>query len=116
MKISQHKTNSLLNREEYMLFLEHAGKPTPKRAEIWQAVAEMLKKEKDHIIVDKIMSVPGQGGSNIKVLVYDKKDNVPKAKLEKMMARIEKKKAGEEGEAPAEAPAEAKAEKKEKAK
>jgi len=89
LKIDSQKRNELLNREECWISLEHAGKPTPKRAELIKVVAKELKKPEDCIIIDKIFSEFGKSASRLKVQVYDKKENVPQKKTEKMKIRIE---------------------------
>ncbi len=104
IKTDSLKKNALLNRDEYILSIDHSGKPTPKRAELLKEIAKELKKPEDCIIIDKIFTEFGRSASKLKVQVYEKKDDIPKAKLEKMKVRIEgpkKKEAAKPAPAPA---------------
>ena len=89
---TEHKKNPLLKRDEYVFLLDHSGKPTPSRQEILKDLAKELKASEDAIVIDKIISKPGSSVSDAKVLVYKKKEDIPKGKLEKMTP---KKKAAE---------------------
>ncbi len=102
IEIKEQKKNPLLKREEVSVSIEHPGKATPSRREILPELAKVLKSNEDLIIIDKIFSVHGMNVSEARLLVYKKKDEIPKEKLEKMKNRMaEKKKA--EAPAPAEA-------------
>ena len=100
----EQKKNPLMNRDEYVFNLDHSGKPTPSRHDILKEVAKEVKASEDVIIIDKIMSRSGVSISEVSTLVYKKKDDIPKGKLEKMKRRMVKKK--KEDTAPAPAPAE----------
>jgi ribosomal protein S24E len=96
MEIVKDKKNPAMKRDEHIISLEHKGKATPSRHEIMKEVAKLLKAKEDLIIVDKIISNKGVQSSMVYVLSYRKKDDVPKYKLEKMNARMEKAKARRE--------------------
>ncbi len=105
MKISEQKKNPLMKREEIWVSFEHPGKATPPRKEILAEMAKTLKADQELIIIDKIFSEKGRSKSKAKVLVYKKKEDVPKDKIEKMQRRMGKKKSPQEQEKPAEAAA-----------
>lgn len=88
VKIESHKKNPLLKREEAWISIEHKGKPTPKRTDIIEDAAKALKADKEFVIVDKIFSKGGKAASNVRVLVYSKKEDIPAAKAEKMKRRM----------------------------
>lgn len=100
LKVVETRKNPLLKREEVEALLEHAGKPTPKRDEILPSLVKVLRAKKELILIDKIFSVKGKGESRLKVLVYSKKDDIPKEKLEIIKKRSEKKKEKKEEPAP----------------
>ncbi|MFC2144045.1 hypothetical protein ACFLQO_01620 [Candidatus Aenigmatarchaeota archaeon] len=104
IEIKGERKNPLMKREEVTIRAEHSGKATPSRKDLLKEVATRLKSNEDLIIIDKIFSAKGRCQSDITVLVYKKKDDIPKDKLEKMKRRLEKKKKpGEEEPAPTEA-------------
>jgi ribosomal protein S24E len=105
MEVRGQRKNPLMKREEVMISVDHSGKATPQRAELIEEVAKKLKASKDLIIVDKIFSASGRSESSVKVLVYKKKEDIPKGKLDKMGAKLEKtakKKGAQAAEKPAE--------------
>ena len=113
IEINDQKKNPLMNRDEYMISLDHAGKPTPSRQEILKEIASEVKAKEDVIIIDKIFNKAGISASDVVVFVYNKEDEIPKDKLEKMTKRMKKKEKGEEAtpisaEAPKESGEEAK--------
>lgn len=100
VKVLERKKNPLMKREEVSAVYEHSGKPTPTRDEILPNLEKSLKAGKDLILIDKIFSIKGKGESRLKVLLYSKKEDIPKDKVEAIKKRAEKKKAKKE-EAPA---------------
>lgn len=118
-EIKEQKSNPLLKRDEVEVIVDHAGSSTPSRMEIMDAASKELKVNKDLVLVDKIFSIKGKGTSKVKVLVYKKKEDVPKEKLEGIEKRLEKvrkkAKAAATEEKPAEAGEEAKPEEKREA-
>ena len=87
-KIESHKKNPLLKREEALVIMEHEGKATPKRADIIEEAAKALKADRGLVIVDKISSREGRAASSARVLVYNKKEDIPAVKSEKMLKRM----------------------------
>lgn len=106
MKIEVQRTleNKLMKRSESVLTLDHSGKPTPSRPDVLKEVVKVLKAKEDAIIIDRITTKPGRGLSEIKVFVYQKKEDIPKHKLEKMERRTKKKEKPEEGKPGGETP------------
>ncbi|UCD07684.1 MAG: hypothetical protein JSW41_01800 [Candidatus Aenigmatarchaeota archaeon] len=92
MEILDRKKNPLMKREEIVFSVDHGGKATPARKDLLKEISGKLKVKEDLLIIDKIFSATGKSQSNLKILVYKKKDDIPKGKLEKMKARMEKKK------------------------
>jgi ribosomal protein S24E len=92
VKVLERKKNPLMKREEVNAIYEHAGKPTPTRDVILPHLEKSLKADKDLILIDKIFSINGKGESRLKVLVYSKKEDVPRDKAEIIKKRAEKRK------------------------
>jgi ribosomal protein S24E len=110
MEAKERKKNAPMKREEVMFSVNHEGKATPSRADLLKEVASKLKVKDELLIIDKIFSTSGKSESEVTVLVYKKKDDIPKGKLEKMKRRMEKKKKKPAEEPkPAEKPAEGEA-------
>lgn len=110
MEEKDKKKNAPMKREEVIFSVNHEGKATPSRADLLKEVASKLKVKDELLIIDKIFSTSGKSESDVTVLVYKKKDDIPKGKLEKMKRRMEKKKeAKPEEPKPAEKPAEGEA-------
>lgn len=99
MEIVSQKKNPLVGREDVHFRINHEGQRTPSRQEILKEIARMLKTNDDRIIIDRIFTVQGQAVSDAKVLAYDKKEDVPAYKTDKMKRRM---KAKSETEKPAE--------------
>lgn len=85
--ISQKK-NQLMGREEAEIKIYHHGQRTPARQEIVKEVADHLKTSENQIIIDRIITVTGDACSHVKVLAYEKSENVPAYKIEKMKRRM----------------------------
>lgn len=84
MDILSEKDNKLLGRREIWAQIEHTGKSTPTRNELWDAVTVKLKAPKETVVVDKIMGVPKTQTSKVKVFIYGSKEAVPQRKADKM--------------------------------
>ena len=100
VEIKDEKKNPLMKREEAVLVLDHSGKATPSRKEIWEAASKALKKDKNLIIVDSIFSEAGMSKSNARIFVYAKKEDIPEYKLRKMTDKKKEKKEEKSPEAP----------------
>lgn len=90
MEIVDQKKNPLMKREEVVFSLEHKGKATPSRMDMIKEIASKLNVKEDLLIIDRIISAKGNSKSSVKVLTYKKADDIPKGKLDKMKARLEK--------------------------
>ena len=90
VQIISQKKNPLTKSERVLLRVEHSKEATPNREKIWEEVSKTLKKNKELIIIDKITTLKGFASSEVKALVYSKKEDIPKYKAEKMKKRIEK--------------------------
>jgi ribosomal protein S24E len=98
IEIVSQKKNPLMGREDVHLRINHDGQRTPSRQEILKEIAHSLKMGENHIIIDRIFTVQGQAISNAKVMTYERKEDVPAYKTEKMKRRMKLEK---EPEAPA---------------
>lgn len=110
MEIVDQKKNPLMKREEVVFSLEHKGKATPSRMDMIKEIASKLNVKEDLLIIDRIISAKGNSKSSVKVLTYKKADDIPKGKLDKMKARLEKAKKKAAEAKPEKKPAEAKEE------
>ncbi|MCX6814286.1 MAG: hypothetical protein NTY20_01360 [Candidatus Aenigmarchaeota archaeon] len=88
IEIISQKKNPLMGREDLQVRINHDGQRTPSRQEILKEIAHSLKTREDHIIIDRIFTVQGQAVSNAKVLAYERKEDVPAYKTEKMKRRM----------------------------
>jgi ribosomal protein S24E len=88
IEIVSQKKNQLMGREEADVRIIHEGQRTPSRQEILKEVSHSLKAKEEHIIIDRIITVQGQAVSHAKVLAYEKKEDVPAYKIEKMKRRM----------------------------
>ena len=98
-----------MKREEITFSIDHRGKATPPRMDLIKEVTSKLKVNENVVIIDKIFSAKGKSTSSMCVLEYKKVEDIPKGKLEKMNARMEKAKKKAAEKKPEEKPAEAKA-------
>lgn len=94
MKILEEKEDKLLNRKRLTILVEHTQKPTPKKEDLKHQVAELLKIDKDLIVLKHIYSDYGSGRSKIIVNVYKDKESIGiETKKKKKKAKEEKKEA-----------------------
>jgi len=115
LRIIEHKKNPLMGRDEIKAVVEHHGKPTPTRDQILPSLGDVLKAEAGHILIRKIFTERGKGESLVRAFVYEKKEDMPRQRMEIIQKRAAKGKAkAEEKAAAPEAKKEAKAEGKEK--
>ncbi len=92
IEIVHTKENPLLERQEVEVLVKHDSASTPKRADLLVELASKLKTEQELLILETIKTNKGQAQTIGRVLVYQKKESVPKDKLEKMQNRISGKK------------------------
>ena len=85
LEIVSKRSNPPLKREELKLACVHEGKPTPSRAALLLATSKLVDVNQDLVIVDRIITKKGGGHSELTVLVYTKKEDIPEGKQEKMI-------------------------------
>ena len=100
IEIVSQKKNPLLGREDVHLRINHDGQRTPSREEILKEIAHTLKMGENHVIIDRIFTVQGQAVSNAKVLAYEKREDVPVYKIDKMKRRMKLEKEPDEEKKP----------------
>ena len=88
VKVEMHRKNPLLKRDEAIIVINHAGKPTPKRAEIIDDAAKALKADKELVIIDEMFSKEGVASTRARIYAYHKKEDMPASKVQKMMRRM----------------------------
>jgi small subunit ribosomal protein S24e len=98
LKILEHRKNPLMKRDEVKAVIEHPGKPTPTRDEILPSLESVLKAGKDLIFIDRIFTEKGRGQSQVRVFLYERKEDIHSQDARKS----EKRKAKAEGAAAAE--------------
>ncbi|RLI96412.1 MAG: hypothetical protein DRO99_04485 [Candidatus Aenigmatarchaeota archaeon] len=97
MKVLSQKTNPLMKREEAWMEVDHDGKPTPTRKELIANAAKHFKAKEDQVIISKVFSEKGKASSRVKVHVYKKAEDVPKASVNAMKLRMGLLKKGDDG-------------------
>jgi len=95
IEIISQKKNQLIGREEAVLKIHHQGQSTPSRHELLKEIAHALKANESHVIIDRIFTSRGQGISEARALAYEKKEDIPPYKVEKMKRRMKSKGAAE---------------------
>ena len=88
IEIVSQKKNPLMGREDVRVRIIHEGQSTPSRQEILKEVAHSLKTGESHVIIDRIFTLQGENVSEVKVLSYGSKEDVPAYKAEKMKRRM----------------------------
>ncbi len=88
IEVISQKKNPLVAREEAVVRVHHAGQRTPSRQEMVKEVAHALKADEQNIIIDRIFTLQGETISEAKVLAYEKKEDIPVYKIEKMKRRM----------------------------
>jgi ribosomal protein S24E len=102
IEIVSQKKNPLMGREDVHVRISHEGQSTPSRQEILKEVAHSLKTGESHVIIDRIFTLQGENVSEVKVLSYGSKEDVPAYKAEKMRRRMKIKAEAEKPEKAAE--------------
>lgn len=87
IKLLNQKENKLLKRDEFQAEISGTG-PTTSRKVVLAEAAKALGVAEELIIVDKITTKRGSQDSWADLLVYKKKEDIPKTKIEKMEKRI----------------------------
>ena len=82
--------NSLMKRDEVLVCIDHAGKPTPNRKEVMGEVAKLLKTKPENLIVTRISTPGGSTITEVKVYSYLRKEDIPEWKIKKFDGRVAK--------------------------
>lgn len=90
MKTTKKTENPLLKRAKVEIEVEHHNKPTPKKADISKAVADLMKVAENLVVIEHIYTSFSSGVS--KVIAYVYKDE---AALKNMQIKKKKKKKAE---------------------
>ena len=104
LKILTKKENPLLKREEIDVELDVSG-ATPSRKDVLAEASKNFGLPEDQIIVDKITTIGGRKQGSARLLLYKKKEDIPKYKILKMEKRISGVKKGEAAPAKQQKPA-----------
>ena len=87
LKIISRENNQLLNREEIIVLIDHKNEPTPKRDDIKEKVSAMIGKDKNLIVVEKILTEFGKQRSKAFVNVYQNEEDMKKLELKHILKR-----------------------------
>ncbi len=99
IEITQRKDNPLLNRIEVHFKVLHPGEAIPKRSNIKEKVASLMKAEKDRVVIDHVKSRFGVGESVGYAKIYRTKADAQAIENEHILKRnnlFESKKTEEE--------------------
>jgi len=87
IEILSKEENALLNRIEVEFKVVHEGKQTPKRSEVKDMVATLLKASKDVLVIDHMESSYGKGESIGYAKVYKTADDCQKVEPDHILKR-----------------------------
>ena len=87
LKIISRENNQLLNREEIIVLIDHKNEVTPKRDDIKEKVSAMIGKDKNLIVVEKILTEFGKQRSKAFVNVYQNEEDMKKLELKHILKR-----------------------------
>jgi len=68
--------NKLLSRVEIELYIDHITRGTPSRKELQKIIASLYSVSEDLVIVKRVMSEYGRGGSKAHINIYLNKDAI----------------------------------------
>jgi ribosomal protein S24E len=89
-EIISEKQNPLTHTKVFWVGVEHAGKETPSRHDMFPEVVKKLGSNDELTVIDKIFSERGAARSRVKVLVYREKKEIPKDKLARQERKAKK--------------------------
>ncbi len=109
MEIISEKENPVNGSRRYWLGMEHEGRSTPSRHELFPEVLKALGTGADVTLVHKIFSETGAARSKILAVVYRDRKDLPKGLAERHARKVKKhlEKSGGAKPAEAEKPAQA---------
>ena len=87
LKIISRENNQLLNREEIIVLIDHENEVTPKRDDIREKISAMIGKDKNLIVVEKILTEFGKQRSKAFVNVYQNEEDMKKLELKHILKR-----------------------------
>jgi small subunit ribosomal protein S24e len=87
LKIISRENNQLLNREEIIVLIDHKNEPTPKRDDIREKISAMIGKNKNLIVVEKILTEFGKQKSKAFVNVYQNEEDMKKLEPKHILKR-----------------------------
>jgi small subunit ribosomal protein S24e len=87
INIINREKNTLLNREEIIVNIEHKGEATPKREELKKKIAAMIGKDEKLVIVEKILTEFGKNRSKAFIHVYENENDMRKLEPKHILKR-----------------------------
>ena len=103
MEIISEKKNPVTGSRRYWLGMDHLGKRTPSRHEVFPEVLKALGTGEDVTLIHKIFSETGTAKSRIMVVVYKDRKDLPKGLTERHARKVKKHLEKSGGAKPAEA-------------
>ncbi len=88
VEVTKRRDNPLLMRREVQFNVIHTGEPTPKRAAVQAALAEVLKAKKENVIIDRMRTEFGREVSHGYAKVYSSIEAAGKFERESRMIRM----------------------------
>ncbi|MFH0816720.1 MAG: 30S ribosomal protein S24e [Methanobacteriota archaeon] len=85
--IDGKRENLLLNRVEVDFTVAHVAEPTPKRDQVREELAKLLKVTKDRVVVDHMESSFGKGESAGYAKIYKSKDEAVRLECDYVLVR-----------------------------
>lgn len=87
IEIDGKRENLLLNRVEVEFTVAHVAEPTPKRDQVREELAKLLKVTKDRVVVDHMESSFGKGATAGYAKVYKSKEDALKVESDYILIR-----------------------------
>lgn len=91
MKILKETNQPLLLRTKYEINLIHDKAKTPSKEEIKDKIASLIKKEKELVIIDKILTLMGSSQSTVIAYAYENQKALEASKPKKNAKKKNKK-------------------------
>lgn len=91
INIVKERKSLLLNRTKIIFQIAQRNEPVPSRIEVRDALANKLKKDKDLILITKIVSDFGTANVNGEAVIYDSKENMQNLASAYFIKRIKNK-------------------------
>jgi small subunit ribosomal protein S24e len=104
LEIVEERANPLLKRTEYRFRIQHVQEPTPKRAEVRQALAKAAKLPVERLVIEEMHARFGVARSEGKAFYYQSAEALAAVAREHILVRNGLKEKAEKAPPPAEAP------------